>query len=92
MLSNRESARRSRHRKQAHVVELEERASKLEAENVAMRASLAHAAHAEAEAIKERAALYADLASLRTKVGRRLFEHSLSAGCVLYSCSIITMA
>ena len=68
MLSNRESARRSRHRKQAHMADLEERSNKLEAENLSMKESLARAAQQEQQAAAERTRLYSEIGQLREKV------------------------
>ena len=53
MLSNRESARRSRHRKQAHVAEIEVKAATMEADNLAMRHALARASELEARSVEE---------------------------------------
>lgn len=78
MLSNRESARRSRHRKQAHVQELEEKAAKLEAENAAMKDSLARASRAESQSAEEHARLCAEIASLRQKVRNVHWASSLA--------------
>lgn len=68
MLSNRESARRSRHRKQAHVVEIEEKVTRMQDENQSMRLALAKAADQETRFFEERTRLYAEIASLRAKV------------------------
>ena len=75
MLSNRESARRSRHRKQAHVQEIEEKAAAMQAENEAMKLALARASEQELHSVEERARLYAEIAALRTKV---TFSRALS--------------
>ena len=68
MLSNRESARRSRHRKQAHVQEIEERAAAMENENEGMKLALVRASEQELQSVEERTRLYAEIATLRTKV------------------------
>ena len=68
MLSNRESARRSRHRKQAHVLEIEDKATRMESENESMKLALARAAEQEMRSVEERTRLYTEIASLRTKV------------------------
>lgn len=68
MLSNRESARRSRHRKQAHVLEIEEKATAMEAENESMKLALARASEQELRSMEERTRLYAEIAALRAKV------------------------
>ena len=68
MLSNRESARRSRHRKQAHVQEIEEKATAMEVENEGMKLALARANEQELRSVEERTRLYAEIAALRTKV------------------------
>lgn len=67
MLSNRESARRSRHRKQAHVQELEDRAARLEIENSEMKESLARATRVEIQATEERIRMSLELDLLRQK-------------------------
>lgn len=74
MLSNRESARRSRHRKQAHMHELETRVSGIEAENDALKLSVAKFQEQEIRYNSERAHLYAEIAALRSKVAQ--LEHT----------------
>ena len=74
MLSNRESARRSRHRKQAHMQQIEVRAATMEADNQSMKAALARASEQETRNIEERARLYSELATLRTRVGSCAFH------------------
>jgi len=70
MLSNRESARRSRHRKQAHVQQIEVKAVTMEADNLVMKAALARASEQETRSIEERTRLYSEVAALRARVSR----------------------
>ncbi|KAM1353996.1 hypothetical protein FF1_033580 [Malus domestica] len=68
MLSNRESARRSRRRKQAHLTELEEQASQLRVENSSLMKRLTDADKKYNEAAVDNRVLKADIETLRAKV------------------------
>lgn len=86
MLSNRESARRSRHRKQAHVLEIEDKVMRIEAENESMKQALAKAADQETRSVEERTRLYTEIAALRSKVGSCRLSCTRSEPHVLHSC------
>ncbi|GFY81187.1 basic leucine zipper 25 [Actinidia rufa] len=68
MLSNRESARRSRRRKQAHVTELETKVSQLQVENSSLLERLTDISHKYNEAAVDNRVLKADVETLRAKV------------------------
>ncbi|XP_048433140.1 light-inducible protein CPRF2-like [Pyrus x bretschneideri] len=68
MLSNRESARRSRRRKQAHLTELEEQASQLRVKNSSLMKRLTDADKKYNEAAVDNRVLKADIETLRAKV------------------------
>ena len=87
MLSNRESARRSRHRKQAHMHDLESKVDGIEAENEALKLSLAKAHEQEICHNAERTQLYAEIAALRSKVFILLYSLVKSCVSCVYLCS-----
>ncbi|GAB4855397.1 hypothetical protein Ancab_024020 [Ancistrocladus abbreviatus] len=68
MLSNRESARRSRRRKQAHLTELETRVSQLRVENSSLLKRLTDRSQKYNEAAVDNRVLKADVETLRAKV------------------------
>ncbi|KAK1314580.1 Light-inducible protein CPRF2 [Acorus calamus] len=68
MLSNRESARRSRRRKQAHLGELETQVSQLRVENSSLMTRLNDISHKYNEASVDNRILKADVETLRAKV------------------------
>lgn len=68
MLSNRESARRSRRRKQAHLTELETQVAQLRAENSTIMKRVAEITLKFQEAAMENRVLKADVASLQAKL------------------------
>ncbi|GLT74093.1 hypothetical protein SLA2020_459140 [Shorea laevis] len=68
MLSNRESARRSRRRKQAHLTELETQVSQLRVENSNLLKRLTNISQKYNEAAVDNRVLKADVETLRTKV------------------------
>lgn len=68
MLSNRESARRSRRRKQAHLSELEMQVAQLRAENTALVQRLQEISHKFQEAAIDNRVLKSDCEALRAKV------------------------
>lgn len=68
MLSNRESARRSRRRKQAHLTELETQVSQLKVENSSLHLKLTETSQKFNEAAVDNRVLKADIETLRTKV------------------------
>ncbi|BFG37152.1 hypothetical protein CerSpe_234260 [Prunus speciosa] len=68
MLSNRESARRSRRRKQAHLSDLEAQASQLRVENSSLLKRLTDADRKYNEAAVDNRVLKADIETLRAKV------------------------
>ncbi|KAL3829870.1 hypothetical protein ACJIZ3_018672 [Penstemon smallii] len=68
MLSNRESARRSRRRKQAHLTELETQVSQLKVENSSLLKRLANINQKYNEAAVDNRVLKADVETLRAKV------------------------
>ncbi|KAJ6838404.1 light-inducible protein CPRF2-like [Iris pallida] len=68
MLSNRESARRSRRRKQAHLSELEQQVSQLRVENSSLLTRLTDVNHKYNEAAVDNRVLKADVETLRAKV------------------------
>ncbi|KAL2478249.1 Basic leucine zipper 63 [Forsythia ovata] len=68
MLSNRESARRSRRRKQAHLTELETQVSQLNVENSSLLKRLSHINQKYSEAAVDNRVLKADVETLRAKV------------------------
>ncbi|XP_059652768.1 light-inducible protein CPRF2 [Cornus florida] len=68
MLSNRESARRSRRRKQAHLTELETQVSQLRVENSSLLKRLSDVNQKYTEAAVDNRVLKADVETLRAKV------------------------
>ncbi|VVB15302.1 unnamed protein product [Arabis nemorensis] len=68
MLSNRESARRSRRRKQAHLNELETQVSQLRSENSKLMKGLTNITQTFNDAAVENRVLKANIETLRTKV------------------------
>lgn len=68
MLSNRESARRSRRRKQAHLSELETQVSQLKVENSSLLKRLTNISNKFNEAAVDNRVLKADVETLRAKV------------------------
>ncbi|KAL8166422.1 hypothetical protein V2J09_007921 [Rumex salicifolius] len=68
MLSNRESARRSRRRKQAHLSELEIQVSQLKVENSSLSKRLTNISNKYNEAAVDNRVLQADIETLRAKV------------------------
>ncbi|XWS58345.1 hypothetical protein CRYUN_Cryun08bG0026200 [Craigia yunnanensis] len=68
MLSNRESARRSRRRKQAHLTELETQASQLRVENANLLKRLTDISQKYTEVAVDNRVLKADVETLRAKV------------------------
>ncbi|XP_015968489.1 light-inducible protein CPRF2 [Arachis duranensis] len=68
MLSNRESARRSRRRKQAHLTELETQVSQLRGENSSLLKRLTDISHKYNDAAVDNRVLKADVETLRAKV------------------------
>ncbi|KAL2234393.1 UNVERIFIED_CONTAM: Light-inducible protein CPRF2 [Sesamum indicum] len=68
MLSNRESARRSRRRKQAHLTELETQGTQLKVENSSLLKRLTDITHKYNEAAVDNRVLKADVETLRAKV------------------------
>ncbi|GAA0184447.1 basic leucine zipper transcription factor [Lithospermum erythrorhizon] len=68
MLSNRESARRSRRRKQAHLTELETKVSELRVENSSLTKRLTDASTKYNEVVVDNRVLKADVETLRAKV------------------------
>ncbi|KAG9159541.1 hypothetical protein Leryth_026135 [Lithospermum erythrorhizon] len=67
MLSNRESARRSRRRKQAHLTELETKVSELRVENSSLTKRLTDASTKYNEVVVDNRVLKADVETLRAK-------------------------
>ncbi|KAL8555098.1 hypothetical protein ACS0TY_003050 [Phlomoides rotata] len=68
MLSNRESARRSRRRKQAHLTDLETQVSQLKVENSSLHLRLTETSQKYNGAAVDNRVLKADIETLRTKV------------------------
>ncbi|CAI9770416.1 unnamed protein product [Fraxinus pennsylvanica] len=68
MVSNRESARRSRRRKQAHLTEIETQVSQLNGENSSLQKRLSHINNKYNEAAVDNRVLKADVETLRAKV------------------------
>ncbi|XP_060218186.1 light-inducible protein CPRF2 isoform X2 [Lycium barbarum] len=74
MLSNRESARRSRRRKQAHLTELETQVSQLRGENSSLLKRLTDISQKYNEAAVDNRVLKADVETMRAK-GRKKLDH-----------------
>ncbi|OIW13820.1 hypothetical protein TanjilG_31709 [Lupinus angustifolius] len=68
MLSNRESARRSRRRKQAHLTDLEKQVNQLRGENSSLLKRLTDISHKHNESAVDNRVLKADIETLRAKV------------------------
>ncbi|KAJ6818210.1 basic leucine zipper 9 [Iris pallida] len=68
MVSNRESARRSRKRKQAHLTELELQVDQLRGENSSLYKQLTDANHEFTDAVTDNRVLKSDVEALRVKV------------------------
>ncbi|XP_043714994.1 bZIP transcription factor RISBZ4 [Telopea speciosissima] len=83
MVSNRESARRSRRRKQEHLVELESQVDKLRGENASLYKKLNDATQQFHEAATDNRVFKSDVEALRVKV--KLAEDMVARGTVTYS-------
>ncbi|XP_038696171.1 basic leucine zipper 9-like isoform X2 [Tripterygium wilfordii] len=81
MVSNRESARRSRRRKQAHVADLEFQVEQLTGENSSLYKHLTGATHQYREADTDNRVLKSSVEALRAKV--KLAEDMVARGCSL---------
>lgn len=68
MVSNRESARRSRKRKQAHLADLEQQVDQLRGDNASLYKQLTDASHEFTEAATDNRVLKSDVEALRVKV------------------------
>ena len=68
MVSNRESARRSRRRKQAHLSDLEEQVEQLSGENASLFQQMGDASNQFKEAATNNRLLKSDVGALRAKV------------------------
>ncbi|XP_057799187.1 basic leucine zipper 9 [Salvia miltiorrhiza] len=78
MVSNRESARRSRRRKQAHLSDLEEQVEQLRGENASLFQQMANASNQYKNAATNNRVLKSDVGALRAKV--KLAEDLLARG------------
>ncbi|GFY96716.1 basic leucine zipper 9 [Actinidia rufa] len=78
MVSNRESARRSRSRKQAHLVELEQQVDQLRGENASLFKQLTDAAQQFKDSTTNNRVLKSDVEALRAKV--KLAEDMVARG------------
>ncbi|KAF5774288.1 putative transcription factor bZIP family [Helianthus annuus] len=85
MVSNRESARRSRRRKQAHLTDLEQQVEKLRAEYSVLFKQLTTATHQYNDASTNNRVLKSDVEALRAKV--KLAEDTLARGSLTSSLS-----
>nr|DAD19720.1 TPA_asm: hypothetical protein HUJ06_021183 [Nelumbo nucifera] len=81
MLSNRESARRSRRRKQAHLNELENQVAQLRVENSSLLKRLADISQKYNEAAVDNRILKADVETLRAKVRHQIFSDCFGQIC-----------
>ncbi|OVA19249.1 Basic-leucine zipper domain [Macleaya cordata] len=84
MVSNRESARRSRRRKQAHLVDLELQVDQLRGENASLYKQFNNASHQFQEAATDNRVLKSDVEALRVKV--KLAEDMVARGSL--TCSL----
>ncbi|KAJ4758296.1 Basic-leucine zipper (bZIP) transcription factor family protein [Rhynchospora pubera] len=78
MVSNRESARRSRKRKQAHLADLEQQVDQLRGENSSLFKNLTDANHQFSTAVTDNRILKSDVEALRVKV--KLAEEMVARG------------
>ncbi|PSR91900.1 Basic leucine zipper like [Actinidia chinensis var. chinensis] len=85
MVSNRESARRSRSRKQAHLVELEQQVDQLRGENASLFKQLTDAAQQFKDSTTNNRVLKSDVEALRAKV--KLAEDMVARGSLKSSLS-----
>ncbi|KAL6544226.1 hypothetical protein OROGR_010723 [Orobanche gracilis] len=85
MVSNRESARRSRRRKQAHLADLERQAEELRGQNAALFKQLADATQRFRDSTTNNRVLRSDVEALRAKV--KLAEDMISRGSLTSSLS-----
>ncbi|KAL6547644.1 hypothetical protein OROHE_009349 [Orobanche hederae] len=85
MVSNRESARRSRRRKQAHLADLERQAEELRGQNAALFKQLADATQRFKDSTTNNRVLRSDVEALRAKV--KLAEDMISRGSLTSSLS-----
>ncbi|KAI3468443.1 hypothetical protein Pfo_025106 [Paulownia fortunei] len=85
MVSNRESARRSRRRKQAHLADLEQQAEQLRGENSSLFKQLADASQQFKDATTNNRVLKSDVEALRAKV--KLAEDMVARGSLTSSLS-----
>ncbi|GER49589.1 basic-leucine zipper transcription factor family protein [Striga asiatica] len=85
MVSNRESARRSRRRKQAHLTDLEKQAEELRGENAALYKQLVDATQRFKDSTTNNRVLRSDVEALRAKV--KLAEDMIARGSLTSSLS-----
>ncbi|PIN23852.1 hypothetical protein CDL12_03420 [Handroanthus impetiginosus] len=85
MVSNRESARRSRRRKQAHLLDLEQQVEQLQGESVTLYQQLADATHQFKDSTTNNRVLRSDVEALRAKV--KLAEDMVARGSLTSSLS-----
>ncbi|KAL8521608.1 hypothetical protein ACS0TY_011940 [Phlomoides rotata] len=85
MVSNRESARRSRRRKQAHLADLEQQVEQLRGENATLFKQFNHASHQFKDAATNHRVLKSDVEALRAKV--KLAEDLVTRGSLTSSLS-----
>ncbi|XP_077238554.1 basic leucine zipper 9-like isoform X2 [Tasmannia lanceolata] len=85
MVSNRESARRSRRRKQAHLVDLELQVDQLRGENSSLFKQLTNANHQFTDAATDNRVLKSDVEALRIKV--KMAEEMVAMGSLTCSLS-----
>ncbi|XP_052209959.1 basic leucine zipper 9-like [Diospyros lotus] len=78
MISNRESARRSRRKKQAHLQDLERQVERMQGENATLFKQLTNATHQFKDATTNNRVLKSDVEALRAKV--KLAEDIISRG------------
>ncbi|XP_020109470.1 basic leucine zipper 9 [Ananas comosus] len=84
MVSNRESARRSRKRKQAHLADLETQVDRLRGDNASLYKQLTDANHQFTDSVTENRILKSDVEALRVKV--KMAEDMVTRGAL--TCSI----